>query len=107
MTISPTDDELIRECIVPIIVSQQDERIGFFVAPNRLLTCFHVVSADGMSSEIVNDIKIQWGGQRYPAQVVGHNAKLDLALLSVELVDHPYLPLNDDVFSFEVLHAPG
>lgn len=106
MTSSSTN-ELLGKCIVKIIVSERQVGFGFFVAPGRLLTCFHVISVDGMSFEIENDIKIQWGDQRFPAQVVGYKAKLDLALLSVKLADHPSLPLNDDVFSFEVLHVLG
>jgi len=105
--ITSSINELLGKCIVKIFVSESQEGYGFFVAPNRLLTCFHVISIGSMSDDIAKDIKIQYGDQRFPAQVVGHKAKLDLALLSVELVDHPTLPLNDDVFSFEILHVPG
>lgn len=105
--ISSSANELLGKCTVKIFVSESQVGFGFFVAPNRLLTCFHVISVGGISFEIANDIKIQWEDQKFPAQVVGYNAKLDLALLSVELADHPCLPLNDDVFSFEILHVLG
>lgn len=100
MTISHTDDELIRKCTVQIFVSEKKEGFGFFVAPNRLLTCKHVVpNSEG--------IEIDWEGQKLSACVEKRCKDADLALLSVKLADHPYLTLNEDIVSFEVLYVPG
>ncbi len=100
MTISHTDVELIRKCTVQIFVSEKKEGFGFFVAPNRLLTCKHVVpNSEG--------IEIDWEGQKLSARVEKRCKDADLALLSVKLADHPYLPLNEDIVSFEALYVPG
>jgi len=100
------DDELIRQCIVPIIVSEQPSGLGFFVAPNLLLTCAHLVpDFEDNPSQNASDLKIHLGGLRLPAQITKKADEGDLALLSVELTDHLYLSLNEDIASFEVLHV--
>jgi len=96
------DDEQTYNCIVKIFVNENEKPngYGFFVAPNQVLTCFHVIEG------LANDVKIQWGNQKsLSAQVTSSNQDLDLALLSVELVDHPYLLLNEDIVSFETLRV--
>src|SRR5271157_261221 len=100
MTTSSTN-ELLRKSIVQIIVSDNLKGFGFFVAPNMLITCEHVIS------ENPSDVKIHWGDQRLPVRVEESSEEADLALLSVELADHPYLPLSEDLVSFEVLHVHG
>jgi hypothetical protein len=58
-------------------------------------------------SKNTSDVKIHWGDQRLPVRVEESSEEADLALLSVELADHPYLPLSEDLVSFEVLHVHG
>lgn len=108
MTTSASNEKMICKSIVPIIVTEQSKGFGFFVAPNMLLTCAHVIcDSEDNSFENASVIKIQWGNQRLPAQVESKATEVDLALLSVELTDHPYLPLCEDVVSFEVLRVHG
>lgn len=98
MTTSSIDNELISNCTVRIIASEQPEGFGVFVAPNRVLTCAHILPTDGSS------INIQWDDQRLPVQVMKPDEEVDLALLSVELANHPFLPLNVEIVSFARLY---
>jgi len=101
-------NEQLRKCTAQITVSESPSGFGFFVAPNTLLTCAHVLStsAYGISEEVL-DLKVHWNNLLLPAQIQEVSQKTDLALLSVELADHPYLPLNEDLVSFDILYAHG
>jgi hypothetical protein len=101
------DEELIRKSIVEIFVSEKRTGFGFFVAPNKLLTCFHVIAIEEDDScEIADDIKIKWDDRQIHVQVTDSDKNFDLALLSVEPLDHCLcLPLNESVVSFEALHV--
>lgn len=111
--ITSSTNELFDKCIVKIFVSGSEKGFGFFVAPNIVLTCFHVIcvfNEDGSVYEIASDIEIYWGDQRLHVQDrtnIKIKKEVDLALLSVELTDHPCLPLKEDVVSFEPLNVYG
>ena len=107
MTTTFAYDERIGECIVEIFMSGQPNSFGFFVAPNKLLTCAHVIYAGDVPCKIASNSEIRWSGQSLPTQITGidRGKDEDLAMLSVELIDHYHcLPLNVDVVSFEALH---
>jgi hypothetical protein len=108
--ITSSTNELIRICTVQIFVSEQKCGYGFFVAPDKLLTCAHVivVPESEIPKKIASDIKIHLSDKKIvPAEVMVIDEEVDLALLSVELTDHPCLPLNEDVVSFDVLRVRG
>lgn len=48
------DNEQTYNCIVKIFVNENEKPngYGFFVAPNQVLTCFHVIEG------LANDVKI-------------------------------------------------
>jgi hypothetical protein len=70
--------------------SQDDYGTGFFVAPGFVLTCKHVIGKSHRGS----CIKANWNGQEVEAKVVGFLETYDIALLSVNLVNHPCVFLD-------------
>ncbi len=65
---------------------------GFFVAPGFVLTCKHVL---GGVSNIENCIiKANWNGKEVAAKVVSFLENDDIALLSIDLVNHPCVFLD-------------
>ena len=63
---------------------------GFFVAPGRVLTNAHVVCAEGQPMVIRLS-----GGKEGSGQLVQKDDRLDLALVQVQGIDAPPLPLGD------------
>ncbi|MDA1014542.1 MAG: trypsin-like peptidase domain-containing protein [Planctomycetota bacterium] len=62
---------------------------GFVVASNGyLMTCAHVV-------EDATKIEVALGGKTYTGQVVAQNIPRDLALVKIDAVDLPVVPLGD------------
>jgi tetratricopeptide (TPR) repeat protein len=70
------------------IGTQQIGGTGFFVAPGQILTCAHVVQAIDSSSA---SVEVTWQDQHFSAQVIAlhPNPDQDLALLSLDMTDHP------------------
>ncbi|MEG4443004.1 serine protease [Microcoleus sp. AT9_B5] len=70
--------------------SQYDYGTGFFVAPGFVLTCKHVIG----KSDIGSCIKANWSDRELTAKVVSFLENDDIALLSVDLVNHPCVFLD-------------
>ncbi|MBD2521051.1 serine protease [Nostoc sp. FACHB-133] len=99
------EDDLQR-CTVRLNVASS-QGTGFFVAPNWILTCAHVVE-----SAKDNPVQVFWkaGNQNYTAKVTqSYKFPLDLALLQLyeDCLDHPCVELddtkpntNDDLYIF-------
>lgn len=101
-----TDKDDLQRCTVRLNVASS-QGTGFFVAPNWILTCAHVV-------ESVKDnlVQVFWkaGNQNYTAKVTQlYKYPIDLALLKLEgdCLHHPCIELdstepnlNDDLYIF-------
>lgn len=89
----PTLYDLLPACTVKILTPGQGWGTGFFVAPGQLLTCAHVVQAQGTEAIALVRQGQPWG----TAQVVTLlPAPLDLALLHLETAasdDYPCVQL--------------
>lgn len=80
---------LLQECTLRLN-SQDDYGTGFFVAPGFVLTCKHVIGKSHRGSFI----KANWNGKEVAAKVVSFLENYDIALLSVDLVNHPCVLLD-------------
>jgi hypothetical protein len=60
MTTTFAYDDRIGECIVEIFMSGQPNEFGFFVAPNKLLTCAHVIYAGDDPCKIASNSEIRF-----------------------------------------------
>ncbi len=103
--------DLLRNCVVAI-THGDSSGTGFFVAPNRVLTCLHVLEN---SSE---PIEIQWHGEQRTATLSkdfksSRKKKnvLDLAVLEVDEKianwDHPCVLLGDEIKLKDNLYTFG
>ncbi len=100
---------LVHDC-VGRIQTAKGSGSGFFVAPDTLLTCAHVVNE-------TRDIRLIWQGQSYVVEVLDiHTGKVagsdiaypDLALLRVVgLGDHPCVLLDEEVQLADPLYSFG
>lgn len=99
--------ELLLKCIVRISVENK-QGTGFFVAPNLILTCAHVVD---VAHKINLPVKIYWDNQTYSAQIREHDffpkPYPDLAILFVELPEHPCVYLHDAVKLKDEIYSYG
>ncbi len=79
---------------------------GFFVAPGFVLTCKHVI---GELSNIENCIiKANWNGKEVAVKVVSFLENDDVALLSIDLVNHPCIVLDkQEVEIGQILYTYG
>jgi hypothetical protein len=85
MTTTFAYDDRIGECIVEIFMSGQPNEFGFFVAPNKLLTCAHVIYAGDDPCKIASNSEIRWSGRSLPTQITGiDRGNLPLTLAIVE-----------------------
>jgi hypothetical protein len=96
--------QLLRNCTVRIELNNKPNGTGFFVAPGRVLTCAHVF--DGAAS---GSLAITWKQQKQPARLIQGSSSdyPDLALLEVDIVDHPCVYLQDDAQPFDRLYTYG
>ena len=96
--------ELLRRCTVRF--SGASQGTGFFVAPGMILTCAHVV--EDMRGKVAR-INIEWDGKPYPATILEYRAAPypDLALLRVELGDHPCVYLDGVIEVRDLLYTYG
>ncbi|MHC5739070.1 trypsin-like peptidase domain-containing protein [Nostoc sp.] len=100
------NEDNLQRCTVRLNVASS-QGTGFFVAPNWILTCAHVVE-----SAKDNPVQVFWkaGNQNYTAKVTQlYKYPLDLALLQLyeDCLDHPCVELddtepntNDDLYIF-------
>lgn len=98
--------ELLQQCTVHISVPQKAQGTGFFVAPGLILTCAHVVKEAQQQSL---DIAITWNGQVVSAQIAEFRdlPYPDIALLQVNLTDHPCVFLGEAAQPFDKLYGYG
>ena len=98
--------ELLHACIVRITVSNGSQGTGFFVRPGGILTCAHVVQEARKSNA---SIEASWNNQTTMAQIQEFRdiSSSDLALLQVNLSNHPCVLLHDGVEPFGDLYSYG
>src|SRR5579872_1661144 len=97
--------DLLTSCTVRIS-SQSGQGTGFFVAPNLLLTCKHVIEN---ALKLSVPIEISWQGQAFPVSLYALPATttLDLALLQVNIPHHPCVLLHGGAEPFSRLYSYG
>jgi hypothetical protein len=100
-------DTLLRDCASRIVLDKRVLGTGFFVAPGIVLTCAHVIDAAAGSP-----VSIVTGGplknEQFSAAVAAKTDSHypDLALLTVQAPQHPYvlfcedLDLDDQVYGY-------
>ena len=93
--------DLLTTCTVRI-TSKSGQGSGFFVAPNLVLTCKHVIG------NLLNP-DISWQGQTFPAtlHVLPTLNSVDLALLRVDIPQHPVVLLHGGADPFSNLYSYG
>ena len=96
--------QLLRSCTVRVELNTTPCGTGFFVAPGLVLTCAHVV--DNAAN---NPLTITWNQQTLPARLTRNSSSdyPDLALLEVDITDHPCVCLQDDAQPFDRLYTYG
>lgn len=101
-------DELLRRCTVRII-NGETSGTGFFIAPGRILTCAHVVEDDDCHTRHAQRLRVVWSDNEFSAEVQRFFPKPypDLALLIVNLADHPCAYLRDGAKLGDQLYAFG
>lgn len=97
---------LLHDCIVQVVVPKKSQGTGFFVAPGLVLTCAHVVEA---AQEGNLPIQVSWHDQTFLAQIQEYlDSKYpDLALLKVNLSNHPCVLLHEGAEPFSKLYSFG
>lgn len=101
----PSLYELLRRCTVRINTSD-GHGTGFFVAPGSILTCAHVVRAAYTTDQ---EISITWQEQTLSSRIqyVHPDDYPDVALLEVDMQDHPCVSLQEEVRPFDRLYSFG
>jgi S1-C subfamily serine protease len=56
--------------------------VGFFVTPNHIVTCAHIIN--GVDRDYTKDVKINFHGKRYKVKLLSLDTKMDIALLYVK-----------------------
>jgi hypothetical protein len=97
--------DLLTSCTVRI-TSKSGQGTGFFVAPTLVLTCKHIIEN---ALAPTSPIEISWQGQTSLASLYAlpdtHN--LDLALLQVNIPQHPCVLLHGGAEPFSKLYSYG
>src|SRR6266568_2455457 len=98
--------DLLHNCTVLITIPGLSQGTGFFVAPGLILTCAHVVEAAQKRNTFV---EVRWNGQVLPAHIQEFRdvPYPDLALLQVNLSNHPCVLLQEGVEPFGDLYSYG
>jgi tetratricopeptide (TPR) repeat protein len=88
------------------IVTNGGKGSGFFVGTGTILTCAHVVED---SQRTGSPVSVKYMGQMHTAAIREYAAKPfpDLALLKIELEDHPAVLLESDVQRNDALYGFG
>ncbi|GAC1357645.1 MAG: hypothetical protein NVSMB38_40230 [Ktedonobacteraceae bacterium] len=97
--------DLLRQCTVRVSISGTAAHgTGFFVAPGLILTCAHVIKAAQAAD---TSVEIYWGDQLHPIHILKWLPDSDLALLQVNLADHPCALLDEEAIPFDTLYSYG
>ena len=108
MSTSQEIQSVLAECALRVVTDNR-EGAGFFVAPGLAVTCAHVIE-DGESGDYpLTRVGVIWKGDRYPARVVRYAGSPypDIAVLEVEIEDHPCVYLFESVRSDDSLFVCG
>ena len=92
---------LFHDCTAEL-ATPSDRGTGFFVAPQLLLTCYHVVKETDAEK-----IEIRWRDRTFKVMEVERREKSDLALLHVDIEEHPCALLSREVLPWDRLYAYG
>jgi trypsin-like peptidase/TIR domain-containing protein len=97
---------LLHDCIEQVVVPKKSQGTGFFVAPGLVLTCAHVVEA---AQEGNLPIQVSWHDQTFLAHIQEYRDSKypDLALLKVNLSNHPCVLLHEGAEPFSELYSFG
>lgn len=97
--------DLLTSCTIRI-TSKSGQGTGFFVAPNLVLTCKHIIENALTPS---SPIEISWQGQTSLASLYAlpNTQNLDLALLQVNIPHHPCVLLHGGAEPFSKLYSYG
>jgi len=93
--------QLFRSCTARL-ETKNDRGTGFFVAPGKILTCAHIVHQIPTQG-----IQISWQDKILQPISVDVNENLDLALLKVELTDHPCVYLDREATPGDYFYSYG
>src|SRR5690606_14243989 len=77
-----------RGCVLQIICDK-NYRTGFFVEKGKILTCLHKLNKE-------KDIIGVWKGKEYKLTLIKQDERDDIALLKIDVHDHPFLQLKKD-----------
>ncbi len=104
----------LRQCTVRItianarqqsgIVSYIHKGTGFFIAPQRIVSCAHVLRLEDGRYADESNLLIEWQGEQYkakPVRILDENYP-DLALIQINCLDHPCVYVDPSIKS----HAP-
>jgi hypothetical protein len=98
--------ELLPLCTVSISQGDRLAGTGFFVAPKLVLTCSYVIRDRNQS-----EVQVHWNEQVYSARILKDFPKggddIDLALLQIDLSDHPCIYLLDGAIPSDTLYTYG
>ncbi len=101
----PALDDLLRRCTVRLEL-QDSYGTGFFVAPGLIMTAAHVIKAAYASA---SPVSAYWNDKSYTTRIVEFRADpdQDLALLEIDLADHPCVFLSGEARPFNRLYSYG
>jgi S1-C subfamily serine protease len=97
--------ELLRQCTVRVSISgKAGYGTGFFVAPDLILTCAHVVRD---AQQDTDSIEVKWNNQFYQVEIMKIVPDPDLVLLKIQLTSHPCVYLKGEVWLRDDLSSYG
>jgi len=97
--------ELLYQCTVRVsIPGKTGHGTGFFVAPSLILTCAHVIK---IAQPYTTSVEVYWHRQLYPVQITKFLPDHDLALLQVNLAEHPCVYFREEAIPFDALYSYG
>ncbi len=96
---------LLQQCTVLIRVGSSKAGTGFFIRPNVILTCNHVIE-DSLTDEINIDV-IWQDNVAVNATLLSYSKELDLALLSVSYDNSPYVSIESGIEIGDKLYVYG
>jgi hypothetical protein len=97
--------ELLRRCTVRVSLrGKTGHGTGFYAAPGLILTCAHVIESIQFNEDTV---EVYWNGLPHPARIMTLAAHADLALLQVDVTDHPCVLLDEQALPSDNFYSFG